>query len=184
MQYKFLTIPYHNPEDSVAELNRFLAGHRILTVDRQFLPDGSNSAWALCVAFDSGAAGVTTRRTATTTWAFAASELRGGLDEPALNRFVTRAFAGPSGTHQNWTKAGVLVGCRMTPRRLADPNKASRFSRSVQGCVVGRHLSSRTMVTSRVWACAGAARRLSATASLGRGGERPPTRRDPAAMSG
>lgn len=43
MQYKFFTIPYHNPEESVAELNRFLVGHRILTVDRQFIPDGS---WA------------------------------------------------------------------------------------------------------------------------------------------
>lgn len=61
MQYKFFTIPYHNPEESVAELNRFLAGHRILTVDRQFIPNGSNSAWALCVAFDSGEATVAAR---------------------------------------------------------------------------------------------------------------------------
>lgn len=54
MQYRFFIIPLCDPEDSTAELNQFLAGHRILSIDRQFMHDGSNSAWSLCVAFDSG----------------------------------------------------------------------------------------------------------------------------------
>lgn len=54
MQYRFFVVPILNAEEVAAELNRFLVAHRILTIDRHFLPDGPNSAWALCVAYDSG----------------------------------------------------------------------------------------------------------------------------------
>ena len=56
MQYRFFTIPIREPDEGMAELNRFLAGHRILAVDRQFVQDASNSAWAICISFDSGEA--------------------------------------------------------------------------------------------------------------------------------
>jgi superfamily II DNA helicase RecQ len=54
MQLRFFTIPVNAGEDTSAELNRFLAGHRILSIDRQLVVDGSNSAWAICVSFDDG----------------------------------------------------------------------------------------------------------------------------------
>jgi superfamily II DNA helicase RecQ len=52
MQLRFFTIPVHDGGERADELNRFLAGHRILAVDRSFVQDGANSAWSLCVSFD------------------------------------------------------------------------------------------------------------------------------------
>ena len=52
MRFVFFTIPIHGGEDAGAGLNRFLSGHRILSVERQFIADGPNSAWAICVCFD------------------------------------------------------------------------------------------------------------------------------------
>ncbi len=54
MQLRFFTVPIHAPEDAAAELNRFLAAHRILAIDRQLVSDGPNSAWTVCVGFDDG----------------------------------------------------------------------------------------------------------------------------------
>lgn len=54
MRFKFFTIPIHGGDSMASELNRFLSGHRILSVERQFISDGVNSAWAVCVCFDSG----------------------------------------------------------------------------------------------------------------------------------
>ena len=48
-------------DDAATELNRFIADHRILAVDRQFVTDGSRSIWAICVSFDEGSAAATTR---------------------------------------------------------------------------------------------------------------------------
>jgi|SRR5208282_209743 len=56
MQLRFFTIPVNTGDETIAELNRFLAGHRILSIDRQLVIDGSNSAWAICVIFDDGGA--------------------------------------------------------------------------------------------------------------------------------
>jgi len=33
------------------EVNRFLRSHRVLSVERQFIADGSNSAWCFCVEY-------------------------------------------------------------------------------------------------------------------------------------
>ncbi|MBK8908173.1 MAG: HRDC domain-containing protein [Rhodospirillales bacterium] len=33
------------------EVNRFLGAHRIVAIDRQFVQDGANSAWALCITY-------------------------------------------------------------------------------------------------------------------------------------
>jgi superfamily II DNA helicase RecQ len=59
MQLRFFTIPIHAGEDAAAELNSFLAGHRILAIDRHLIADGASSAWAICVSFDEGGAAAT-----------------------------------------------------------------------------------------------------------------------------
>ena len=38
-------------ETSVAPLNTFLRSHRIVTIDREFVNDGPNSYWSLCVTY-------------------------------------------------------------------------------------------------------------------------------------
>ena len=58
MQFHFFSIPAQGPEEEVATLNRFLAGHRILAVDRHFVAEGPNSRWAICVSIDHGPAGM------------------------------------------------------------------------------------------------------------------------------
>lgn len=53
MKLRFFTIPIRGGGgDAADELNRFLSAHRILSVDRSFVQDGANSAWALCVSFE------------------------------------------------------------------------------------------------------------------------------------
>lgn len=52
MQAKLFTIPAFDGEAFVDELNRFLAAHRILAVDRQLVQAGTNSAWAVWVSFE------------------------------------------------------------------------------------------------------------------------------------
>ena len=56
MQLRFFTIPVHGGAEQEDALNRFLAGHRILSIDRFMVQDGSNSAWSLCVGFEPSAA--------------------------------------------------------------------------------------------------------------------------------
>ena len=53
MEVKIFTIRIHDRE-SVDELNRFLASHRITSIDREFIPDGQNSAWSICVTVQTG----------------------------------------------------------------------------------------------------------------------------------
>ena len=48
---QFFTVPVHDGEQQAEELNRFLASHRIIAIDRQFVHDGPNSAWALSVTY-------------------------------------------------------------------------------------------------------------------------------------
>ena len=48
---QFFTIPIRGGEVEIEALNRFLAGHCIVEIERQFLPDGANSAWCFCVVY-------------------------------------------------------------------------------------------------------------------------------------
>ena len=57
MQLQFFTIPIHHGEQAAADLNRFLAQHRIVSLDRSLVADGANSAWAVCVAYESAGDG-------------------------------------------------------------------------------------------------------------------------------
>jgi superfamily II DNA helicase RecQ len=52
MQLRFFTVPLLGGESVIDELNRFLASHRILAVDRQLGQDGSTSVWAICVSYE------------------------------------------------------------------------------------------------------------------------------------
>jgi superfamily II DNA helicase RecQ len=52
MHQRFFTIPVHGGAAAEEDLNRFLAGHRIVAIDRAFVQDGANSAWSLCVGFE------------------------------------------------------------------------------------------------------------------------------------
>ena len=56
MEMEFFHIPAREPAAAEEELRRFLAGKRVATVDRQFVADGPNSFWAVCVVCVSGAA--------------------------------------------------------------------------------------------------------------------------------
>lgn len=52
--YHFFTIPVYDPEPAEAQLNQFLQGKRVATVERSFLPNGDQSAWAVCVSVTPG----------------------------------------------------------------------------------------------------------------------------------
>jgi superfamily II DNA helicase RecQ len=51
MAFKFFTVPVGDSEASEAELNAFLRGHRVLSVERRLIESGSNSFWAFCVDY-------------------------------------------------------------------------------------------------------------------------------------
>ncbi len=51
MALKFFIVPLQDVERAEADVNAFLAGHRILTVDRRWVDAGVNSYWALCIDY-------------------------------------------------------------------------------------------------------------------------------------
>jgi superfamily II DNA helicase RecQ len=61
MQLRFFMVPVTAADDAAAELNRFLTANRILAIERQFISDGANSAWTICVSFDEGGGAATPR---------------------------------------------------------------------------------------------------------------------------
>ena len=44
-------MPIHGGGEAIEALNRFLRGHKILQVEQQFVPEGSNSSWTFCVRY-------------------------------------------------------------------------------------------------------------------------------------
>ena len=52
MQIQFFQVPVHASQ--VDGLNRFLSTHRVTSIERQFVSDGANSFWSICVTFESG----------------------------------------------------------------------------------------------------------------------------------
>ncbi len=52
MKYRFFTIPVQASDAAAKALNQFLAEQRILAVEREFIADGCNSAWAFCIGYD------------------------------------------------------------------------------------------------------------------------------------
>jgi len=55
MQLKLFVLPVKNLGAAEAEMNGFLRGHRVLTVKKEFVPDGENSFWSFCVEYLDGA---------------------------------------------------------------------------------------------------------------------------------
>ena len=53
MQVKIFTLPIHGSEQMEEDVNRFLRSHRVMTVDRQFSPDGGGY-WTLFVTYQDG----------------------------------------------------------------------------------------------------------------------------------
>lgn len=51
MQLKMFSVPFHNASSEVDEVNAFLRSHRVLSIDRNFIQDGNNSTWAICVTY-------------------------------------------------------------------------------------------------------------------------------------
>lgn len=51
MAFKFVAVPIRDPGAAESELNAFLRGHRVLSVERRFVEAGPNSCWAVCVDY-------------------------------------------------------------------------------------------------------------------------------------
>ncbi len=51
MPYKFYCIPVRDDGTATVELNSFLCNHRVLTVERRWVDQGSESFWALCIDY-------------------------------------------------------------------------------------------------------------------------------------
>lgn len=64
MQYKFFTIPATGGDTARAEeeMNAFLRGHRVLTVQRELVNNGQQSGWCCCVEYMDGEGGAVSGR--------------------------------------------------------------------------------------------------------------------------
>jgi len=51
MQLRVFMVPVKGAQPTEAEMNAFLRGHRVLTVRKEFVPDGENSFWSFCVEY-------------------------------------------------------------------------------------------------------------------------------------
>ena len=51
MRQHFVTVPLYDGAAAEEELNRFLASHRVIGIERHFVADGPRSVWALCVSW-------------------------------------------------------------------------------------------------------------------------------------
>lgn len=50
MHYRFFTIHALDSSEGAEQLNAFLAANAVLAVERQFVADGANSFWSICVS--------------------------------------------------------------------------------------------------------------------------------------
>ena len=61
MSIRIFQIPARGCEETEAELNQFLASHRVLAMERHLVAVGENSYWAICVDYlERGAGGKAT----------------------------------------------------------------------------------------------------------------------------
>jgi len=51
MKFRFFTIPVMNPIQMGEELNTFIAGHRIISVEKKFVDNGDSSFWTFCLTY-------------------------------------------------------------------------------------------------------------------------------------
>jgi len=60
MALRFFIVPVRDSVDSEQELNRFIGGHKVLSIDRHLIDQGMNSFWAICVDYLNSLAAETT----------------------------------------------------------------------------------------------------------------------------
>ncbi|MCH9688418.1 MAG: HRDC domain-containing protein [Deltaproteobacteria bacterium] len=93
MRLRFFTIPVFDSDAAQAELDRFLATHRIVTIDRELIAEGLRSAWAICVAHHVSSATATANGTPNASSA-AKTKRRQAVDyREVLNAADFRVFA-------------------------------------------------------------------------------------------
>ncbi len=51
MAYRFFVVPVHDEGSAIAELNGFVRSHRVLSVDRRWVDQGTESFWSFCVDY-------------------------------------------------------------------------------------------------------------------------------------
>ena len=54
MKLQFFKVAVQFPEDSQQLLNTFCAQHRVLTIEKQFVDQGAESYWSICVTYFNG----------------------------------------------------------------------------------------------------------------------------------
>ena len=54
MKYKFFSLSAKNPEAGEIQLNTFCSSHRVSFIEKQFVQDGANSFWTICVSWLEG----------------------------------------------------------------------------------------------------------------------------------
>ena len=62
MAFRFFVIPVQDSDAPEAELNAFLRGHRVISVERRWVDQGSMSFWSICVDYLDPAATGDSRR--------------------------------------------------------------------------------------------------------------------------
>lgn len=51
MPFRIFLIPVHYGDDATEELNAFIASHRVAHIERKWIDQGTQSAWAFCVEY-------------------------------------------------------------------------------------------------------------------------------------
>lgn len=51
MKYQFFTIPAQNPSSATDDLNAFCSQYCISEIEKQFVANGANSFWSICVTW-------------------------------------------------------------------------------------------------------------------------------------
>ncbi|HEX4612905.1 MAG TPA: HRDC domain-containing protein [Urbifossiella sp.] len=54
MKLRIFSVPTLHPDAATADVNAFLGSQRIVHVERQFVADGANSFWSVCVSYVDG----------------------------------------------------------------------------------------------------------------------------------
>jgi superfamily II DNA helicase RecQ len=55
MKLAFYKIPVDDAQAAQDELNRFLSSHRVTNIEKNFVNNGANSCWAVCIEYLDGA---------------------------------------------------------------------------------------------------------------------------------
>lgn len=51
MQYEIFTVPLSGGEHAIDEMNRFIASHKVVSVDKHCVDSGGMSCWTFCVSY-------------------------------------------------------------------------------------------------------------------------------------